>query len=282
MKTGKWRASAQRIALILGVVAGYAISSTTAQAAVIYTTSGDLVTGIGDQLNSLFDKISLGPYESMFVAPETKDLNPLTFVIGFNSNTPATVDGHMTETITIGATTEPVTIPFVATISASGDFAISSFDAFCCWRISVRDLAAHVCRCRQRVFFGDAVSRGEYFGGCCPGARRLDADARGHRRDWPRLAPRARRAFFKAGSGGVRRNYQSLALSQSSGSRQTGLEVRTGMFFATPDSPQHPDNIGDSGRARTCDLPLRRRLLYPAELRSRNNQAGRVSCNASM
>ena len=27
--------------------------------------------------------------------------------------------------------------------------------------------------------------------------------------------------------------------------------------------------IGDSGRARTCDLPLRRRLLYPAELRSR-------------
>jgi hypothetical protein len=26
---------------------------------------------------------------------------------------------------------------------------------------------------------------------------------------------------------------------------------------------------GDSGRARTCDLPLRRRLLYPAELRSR-------------
>ena len=25
---------------------------------------------------------------------------------------------------------------------------------------------------------------------------------------------------------------------------------------------------GDPGRARTCDLPLRRRLLYPAELRS--------------
>jgi hypothetical protein len=25
--------------------------------------------------------------------------------------------------------------------------------------------------------------------------------------------------------------------------------------------------IGDPGKARTCDLPLRRRLLYPAELR---------------
>jgi PEP-CTERM motif len=121
MRTGKWRASAQTIALILGVVAGYAVPSTTAQAAVIYKTSGDLVIGIGDQLNSLFDKISLGPYESTFVAPETKGLNPLTFVIGFNSNAPATADGHLTETITIGATTEPVTIPFVATISASGD-----------------------------------------------------------------------------------------------------------------------------------------------------------------
>jgi hypothetical protein len=31
--------------------------------------------------------------------------------------------------------------------------------------------------------------------------------------------------------------------------------------------------FGDSGRARTCDLPLRRRLLYPAELRSRSRLA---------
>jgi hypothetical protein len=121
METGKWRASARTIGLVLCVAAGCAVSSTTAQAAVIYETSGDLVISIGDQLNSLFDKISLGPYESTFVAPETKDLNPLTFIIGFNSNTPTTADGHMTETITIGATTEPVTIPFVATISASGD-----------------------------------------------------------------------------------------------------------------------------------------------------------------
>ena len=28
------------------------------------------------------------------------------------------------------------------------------------------------------------------------------------------------------------------------------------------------EKFGDPGRARTCDLPLRRRLLYPAELRS--------------
>ena len=34
-------------------------------------------------------------------------------------------------------------------------------------------------------------------------------------------------------------------------------------------APSWRIGIGDSGRARTCDLPLRRRLLYPAELRSR-------------
>src|SRR5271170_7801605 len=37
--------------------------------------------------------------------------------------------------------------------------------------------------------------------------------------------------------------------------------------------PHEIDFIGDSGRARTCDLPLRRRLLYPTELRSRTGAA---------
>jgi hypothetical protein len=64
----------------LGVVAAYAVSSATAQAAVLYESSDGLVVGIGDQIDTLFDKISLGPYESTFVAPQLKDLNPLTFL----------------------------------------------------------------------------------------------------------------------------------------------------------------------------------------------------------
>src|SRR5271163_2704467 len=46
--------------------------------------------------------------------------------------------------------------------------------------------------------------------------------------------------------------------------------------------PQEIDFIGDSGRARTCDLPLRRRLLYPTELRSRTGAgygAGAGQCD---
>src|SRR5580704_19738686 len=43
------------------------------------------------------------------------------------------------------------------------------------------------------------------------------------------------------------------------------------------------DLVGDSGRTRTCDLPLRRRLLYPTELRSRTrSEAHTSSSNALM
>jgi hypothetical protein len=38
-------------------------------------------------------------------------------------------------------------------------------------------------------------------------------------------------------------------------------------WLSNLNSRQSVEIIGDPGRARTCDLPLRRRLLYPAELR---------------
>jgi hypothetical protein len=82
-----------------------------------------LVLGIGDQIDSLFDKISLGPYASTFVAPQIKDLNPLTFVVDVNTNTtaPYTANGDLTETITVGTATKTVSIPFVATIDSAPD-----------------------------------------------------------------------------------------------------------------------------------------------------------------
>ena len=50
---------------------------------------------------------------------------------------------------------------------------------------------------------------------------------------------------------------------------------------AAPQSPPRPwsgrRKFGDPGRARTYDLPLRRRLLYPAELRSLVPRPGRSS-----
>ena len=102
---------------------GSALTSTIAKADVFYETSSDLVLGIGDQIGSLFDKISLGPYASTFVAPEIKFLNPLTFVYGVNTNGPVpyTADGDLTDTITVGTTIKTVSIPFVATIGASSD-----------------------------------------------------------------------------------------------------------------------------------------------------------------
>jgi hypothetical protein len=113
--------STREIALILSVAAGYAATLSAATAAVFYETSGDLVLSIGDQTDSLFDKISLGPYASTFVAPELKDLNPLTFVVSKNTNTtaPYTTDGDLTEAITVAGATKTVSIPFVATIDSA-------------------------------------------------------------------------------------------------------------------------------------------------------------------
>jgi hypothetical protein len=112
--------STRAIALILSVAAGSAATLSAANAAVFYKTSGDLVLSIGDQIDSLFDKISLGPYASTFVAPELKDLNPLTFVVSKNTNTtaPYTTDGDLTEAITVGGAMKTVSIPFVATIDS--------------------------------------------------------------------------------------------------------------------------------------------------------------------
>jgi hypothetical protein len=107
-------------AISLALLCSGSALTTAAHAAVFYETSGDLVLGVGDQIDSLFDKISLGPYASTFVAPQIKDLNPLTFVPGVNTNTTAsyTADGDLTETIAVGATTATVSIPFVATINS--------------------------------------------------------------------------------------------------------------------------------------------------------------------
>jgi hypothetical protein len=41
--------------------------------------------------------------------------------------------------------------------------------------------------------------------------------------------------------------------------------------FRAPPIPYGEADPGDPGRIRTCDLLLRRQLLYPAELRGRNH-----------
>src|SRR5437763_2512280 len=61
----------------------------------------------------------------------------------------------------------------------------------------------------------------------------------------------------------------------------TGASRRASLVFVTPNATQKPrlieassplftqliDIIGDPGRIRTCDHSLRRRVIYPAELR---------------
>jgi hypothetical protein len=69
------------------------------------------------------------------------------------------------------------------------------------------------------------------------------------------------------------RPYAQVARHSNKAGRFVGMSRRplAGMLIG---KPCHIIVIaGDPGRARTYDLPLRRRLLYPAELRSRDQAA---------
>ena len=51
--------------------------------------------------------------------------------------------------------------------------------------------------------------------------------------------------------------------------RVRGRHAANPRRYGSPCAQIASEGAGDSGRTRTCDLPLRRRLLYPTELRSR-------------
>lgn len=110
----------KKLAMYSGLLALGLLAPAAGQAQVIYSTSGALVLGIGDQIGGLFDKLSFGPYASTFVAPQTKILNPVTFAVGYNTNAsaPYTASGFVTETITVGGVTQNISLPYTATIDS--------------------------------------------------------------------------------------------------------------------------------------------------------------------
>ncbi len=58
-----------------------------------------------------------------------------------------------------------------------------------------------------------------------------------------------------------------------------GEKSAEGIAYHCVDYCINDNSSGDSGRARTCDISLRRRVLYPAELRSQSAASwpGRVA-----
>ena len=74
------------------------------------------------------------------------------------------------------------------------------------------------------------------------------------------------------------RHAASVTFAQAESKRQAFVPHESYMAHKTNVTEQRPGQFsGDPGRARTCDLPLRRRLLYPAELRGRSLDASPLS-----
>jgi PEP-CTERM motif len=86
-----------------------------ASASGIYSTGGGGVVGIGDNLNTLFDQLSLTPLpDTVFNGPGIYKLNDLTFTVGVNSSyiyDPAVVPA-LSESLTINGITHTLDVPY--------------------------------------------------------------------------------------------------------------------------------------------------------------------------
>ncbi len=101
------------------VVAGIAICGATvpAGAEVLYSTSGASVTGLGDQLGTVYDQFNLSPFTGTFTGSGAYEINPFTFVVGNNSYNPivpvpALLLPTLSESFTIDGVTQTLYVPY--------------------------------------------------------------------------------------------------------------------------------------------------------------------------
>jgi len=100
-----------------------------ASASGIYSTGGGGVVGIGDNLNTLFDQLSLTPLpDTIFNGPGIYKLNDLTFTVGVNSSyiyNPAHVPA-LSEILTINGITHTLNVPYGIHIDYSDTITIAA------------------------------------------------------------------------------------------------------------------------------------------------------------
>lgn len=92
--------------------------------AVSYMTTGGSQTGIGDVIGYGYDQIILHPYTSTISGPGTYTLNPIDFVAGPNRYDATIVFGSLSENLTVGSTTQTLTIPYSVAIGSADTLTI--------------------------------------------------------------------------------------------------------------------------------------------------------------
>jgi hypothetical protein len=113
--------------ILLGILAFP--MTTPAAASGVYSTGGGSVVGIGDNLNTLFDQLSLTALsDTAFNGPGIYKLNDLTFTVGVNSSyiyDPAVVP-LLSESLTINGVTHALNVPYSIHIDYSDTIKIAS------------------------------------------------------------------------------------------------------------------------------------------------------------
>ena len=137
-----------KAALASCILAGVAlVSFAPAANAVSYSTSGFSLTGLGDTINSSYDWLTGTSQSGAIVDGQTINLNLLSFTAGVNAIVPQDYNGvySITQMMTIGSTSQPISIPFNLSISYSDTLTIlpttfSFTEAGSLWQVAVNGL----------------------------------------------------------------------------------------------------------------------------------------------
>ena len=123
------------------------VSFAPAANAVSYTTSGFSLTGLGDTINSGYDWLSGTAEQGTLSDPSTILLNTLSFTAGVNATVPQTYNNiySISETMTIGAGSSQITIPFSLAINYQDTLTIAAttfsiLDGSTLWQVAVNGL----------------------------------------------------------------------------------------------------------------------------------------------
>ena len=138
----KFAASTAAASCVLAAAA--CVSFAPAANAVSYTTSGFSLTGLGDTINSGYDWLTGTSEQGTLSDPSTIVLNSLSFTAGINATVPQTYNNtySIAETMTIGAGSSQISIPFSLTISYQDTLTIAAttfsiLDGSTLWQVAV-------------------------------------------------------------------------------------------------------------------------------------------------
>ena len=98
-------------------VGALALAAAAPAAAATYVTDTAQFNGLGDQLNSGYDQITLNSVTGSATAPGTYLVNTVDFTVGGNTNNPGyTVTGSFTNNATVDGSPFTYTVPYSITI----------------------------------------------------------------------------------------------------------------------------------------------------------------------